>query len=111
MANKYVTLLNRLNLTPISEENPDLDIEGKITRAEVAQLCNLYLMRAPVYDDGKIELPFEDVDKDTELWGDIVEATRPSHESYDLTEDVFEGWDYDDWKKAYDEGFTNKYLY
>ena len=110
-ANKYVTLLNRLNLTPISEENPDLDIEEKITRAEVAQLCNLYLMRAPVYDDGKIELPFEDVDKDTELWGDIVEATRPSHEGYDLTEDVFEVWDYDDWKKAYDEGFTNKYLY
>ena len=91
--NKYVTLLNRLNLTPHSLFNTDMKVDDKITRAEIAQLCNMYLMRAPVYDDGTITLPFVDTDRfTTYLWGDVVEATRPSHDEYDMTPNSYEIW-------------------
>ena len=40
-----------------------LKVNEEIKRNEVAQLCNYYLFRAPVYDDGTIKLPFRDVVK------------------------------------------------
>ena len=43
----YATLLCRLNMTPVSEKNTNLRLDEPITRAEVAQLVNFYLLRAP----------------------------------------------------------------
>ena len=79
-------------MTAISKTNKDLRVNDIITRAEVAQLCNFYLFRAPVLDDGTIKLPFEDVSRNTYLFGDIVEATRPTHDSAWLDEDAHEIW-------------------
>ena len=92
-SNPYITLLARLNMVPLSDNNSDLDVNGYIKRAEVAQLCNYYLFRAPVFDNGKIKLPFDDVNSNTYLFGDIVEATRASHDSAWLNERAYEIYD------------------
>jgi hypothetical protein len=92
-ADKYILLLARLNMAPEDIDTMD-SLNRKITRAEVAQLCNMYLLRAPVKDDGRIELPFEDVDSSHKLFGDIVEATRPTHNDFRLTEKAYEIWNH-----------------
>ena len=89
-SNPYISLLVRLNMTPISKKNEDLNVNGYIARSEVAQLCNYYLFRAPVFDDGTIKLPFVDVSNNEYLFGDIVEATRPTHDSVWLNERAYE---------------------
>ena len=91
-SNPYVTLLARLNMAPI-KTNIDMKVNEEIKRNEVAQLCNYYLFRAPVYDDGTIKLPFRDVDSTTRLFGDVVEATRANHDSAWLNERAYEVWD------------------
>ena len=77
----YVTLLCRINMTPVSDSHKNLGLDEEITRAEVAQLVNFYLLRAPA-DGGKVQ--FTDVPKNHKLYADILEATRPAH-SYTLT--------------------------
>ncbi len=81
-----VTLLARLNMTDVSSSNKDLRLEDDITRAEVAQLCNFYLFRAPAKITSKVSVEFSDVTRNHKLYGDIVEATREEHE-YTVTED------------------------
>ncbi|MBR6253305.1 MAG: S-layer homology domain-containing protein [Clostridia bacterium] len=92
-ADKYILLLARLNMAPEDIDTME-SLNRKITRAEVAQLCNMYLLRAPVKDDGTIVLPFNDVDSSHKLWGDIIEATRQSHNDFRLTEDAYEIWNH-----------------
>lgn len=60
-----------------------------ITRAEVAQLVNFYLLRAPAKVDSKTQSGFSDVKKTHELFTDIIEATRPVH-TYKYTSDATE---------------------
>ncbi len=78
---EYITLLTRLNMTPVSDENKDLKLDITMTRAEVARLINLYLIRAP---QSKGTSSFDDVSSSHELLGDILEASLPSH-TYKLT--------------------------
>ncbi len=80
-----VTLLSRLNMTDVAT-NKNLRLDDEITRAEVAQLCNYYLFRAPAVINSKTKYDFIDVDKNHKLVGDIVEATRAEHE-FRITED------------------------
>ena len=82
----YVTLLCRLNLTSASSSEKDLRIDDTITRAEVAQLCNYVLLRAPAKITTKVSIDFMDVSKSHKLVGDIVEATRAKHE-FTVTDD------------------------
>jgi len=82
----WVTLLTRLNMTPVSSSNRNLNLDDDITRAEVTQLVNFYLFRAPA-DNGKSL--FSDVSKNHKLFKDIVEATKPAH-TYTITEDGYE---------------------
>ena len=77
----YVTLLARINMTPVSSSHKNLGLDEEITRAEVAQLINYFLLRAP-QDGGKTQ--FSDVYKNHKLYGDILEATIPTH-SFTLT--------------------------
>ena len=77
----YVTLLTRINMTPISESQKSIGLDDEITRAEVAQLVNYYLLRAP-QDSGKTA--FSDVSRNHKLYGDILEATIPVH-SFTIT--------------------------
>jgi len=77
----YVTLLARINMTPASSKSKSIGLDDEITRAEVAQLVNYYLLRAPA-ENGKTS--FSDVAKNHKLFADIVEATRPAH-SFTLT--------------------------
>ena len=77
----YVTLLARINMTSVSSSHKNLGLDEDITRAEVAQLVNFYLLRAPA-EGGKIQ--FSDVARNHKLYADILEATRPSH-SFTLT--------------------------
>ena len=88
----YVTLLCRLNMTSVSDSNKNLRLDDEITRAEVAQLVNFYLLRAPA-DGGKTQ--FSDVAKNHKLFADILEATRPAH-TYYLTSEGTEVAEYDD---------------
>lgn len=74
-----VTLLARLNMTPLSEENDEIELDEEITRAEVAQLVNFYLLRAPANVTSKTKSGFDDVSKKHDLFADIIEATRDSH--------------------------------
>ena len=78
-ANPYITLLARLNMTSASIKEKDLRPDDIITRAEVAQLCNYFLFRAPAKVTAKTEVDFEDVSKGHKLVGDIIEATRAAH--------------------------------
>ena len=77
----YVTLLARINMTPVSSTHKNLGLDEEITRAEVAQLVNFYLLRAP-QESGRVQ--FEDVPRNHKLYGDILEATIPAH-TYSLT--------------------------
>ena len=81
-ASSYVTFLARLNMTSASKKEKDLRLDEPITRAEVAQLVNFYLLRAPAEDVKTTQ--FTDVSKNHKLFGDIVEATRDAH-TYFLT--------------------------
>ncbi len=74
-----VTLLARLNMTPLSEENDEIELDEEITRAEVAQLVNFYLLRAPANVTSKTKSGFDDVTKKHDLFADIIEATRDAH--------------------------------
>ena len=77
----YVTLLARINMTPVSSSNKNLRLDDEITRAEVAQLVNFYLLRAP-QEEGRVK--FSDVSRNHKLYADILEATMPAH-NYTLT--------------------------
>ena len=77
----YVTLLARINMTPVSSTHKNLGLDEEITRAEVAQLVNFYLLRAPA-EEGKVQ--FTDVPRNHKLYADILEATMPAH-TYTLT--------------------------
>ena len=83
-ASPYVTMLARLNMTDASSKNKDLRLDEPITRAEVAQLVNFYLFRAPAKVSSKTKSGFSDVTKSHKLFADIIEATRAAH-SYTLT--------------------------
>ncbi|MBR6252866.1 MAG: S-layer homology domain-containing protein [Clostridia bacterium] len=83
---EYATLLCRLNMAPVSEKKTNLRLSEEITRAEVAQLCNLYLLRAPAKVTKSTTTKFPDLSRNHKLFADIVEATRPSH-TYSITED------------------------
>lgn len=83
-ASPYVTMLARLNMTDASSKNKDLRLDAPITRAEVAQLVNFYLFRAPAKVSSKTKSGFSDVTKSHKLFADIIEATRAAH-SYTLT--------------------------
>ena len=64
-ASSYVTFLARLNMTSVSEKEKDLRLDQAITRAEVAQLVNFYLLRAPA--EGVKTTQFTDVNKNHKL--------------------------------------------
>lgn len=81
-----VTLLARLNMLPLSEDEDEIELDEKITRAEVAQLVNFYLLRAPADVDSKTKTQFSDVSKKHDLFADIVEATRDDH-TFSMNED------------------------
>ena len=83
-ASPYVTLLSRLNMSGVTEKNKDLRLDVEITRAEVAQLVNFYLFRAPAEVTSKTKSGFSDVKKNHKLFADIIEATRDAH-TYTLT--------------------------
>ena len=85
-ASNYVTLLVRLNMTPVSSKNKDLRLNDEITRAEVAQLVNFYSFRAPVDTSKSTKTDFIDVSRNHDLFEDIVEATRDTH-TYYITEE------------------------
>ena len=82
----YATLLCRLNMAPVSEKETNLRLDNPISRAEVAQLVNFYLLRAPAAVTKSTTTKFTDVTRSHKLFGDIVEATRPSH-NWSLTEE------------------------
>ncbi|MBR3281456.1 MAG: S-layer homology domain-containing protein [Clostridia bacterium] len=82
----YATLLCRLNMAPVSEKNTNLRLDQPISRAEVAQLVNFYLLRAPAEVTKSTKIGFPDVNRNHKLIGDIVEATRASH-TWSLNED------------------------
>lgn len=81
-----VTLLARLNMLPLSEDEDEIKLDKEITRAEVAQLVNFYLLRAPASVDSKTKSGFSDVSRRHELFADIIEATREEHE-FSMNED------------------------
>ena len=75
----YVTLLVRLNMTSVSKSSKDLRLDDGITRAEVAQLVNFYLLRAPAKISSSTKIEFIDVARNHALIEDIIEATREEH--------------------------------
>lgn len=75
----YISLLARLNMTTLSDTNKSLMINQSITRAEVTQFINYYLLRTPITPAANIASGFTDVYTDHSLFGDIVEATRQAH--------------------------------
>lgn len=81
-----VSLLMRLNMTSVSAKAKDLRIDEEISRAEVAQLVNFFLLRAPADVTSKTKSQFSDVNKKHELFSDIIEATREAHD-YTITLD------------------------
>ena len=85
-ATGYATLLCRLNMAPVTENNTNLRLDAGITRAEVAQLVNFYLLRAPAAVTRSTNTKFVDVSRNHKLFADIVEATRPSH-TWSLTDE------------------------
>lgn len=84
-----ITLLARLNMLPLGGEYPKFDIEDTITRAEVTQLINFYLLRAPANVTSKTNILFTDLSKNHKLIENIVEATRETH-TVSITNDVEE---------------------
>ena len=88
-----VTLLVRLNMTAVSSKNKNLRLDEGITRAEVAQLVNFFLLRAPADVSSRTTTAFSDVSKKHELFADIVEATRKAHD-FTITEEGTEVAEY-----------------
>lgn len=88
-ASNWVTLLVRLNMTPVSSSNKNLNLDEEISRAEVAQLVNFYLLRAPAEVTSSTKTQFSDVSKKHDLFADIVEATREGH-TYSITQEGYE---------------------
>ena len=84
-----ITLLARLNMLPLNEDNTEFELDEKITRAEVAQLINFYLLRAPADVTSKTKTGFSDVSRKHDLVGDIIEATRESH-TFSITTEATE---------------------
>ncbi len=84
-----ITLLARLNMLPLTEKEPDFELDEKITRAEVAQLINFYLLRAPAEVTNRTKTGFSDVTRRHDLVGDIIEATRSAH-TFSITKDATE---------------------
>jgi len=82
----YATLLCRLNMTPVTSKNTTIRFDNPISRAEVAQLVNFYLLRAPAAVTRSTTTKFSDVSRNHKLFADIVEATRPTH-NWSLTEE------------------------
>ena len=82
----YLTLLARLNMTTIGTGSNDLRANEPITRAEVAQLVNFFLLRAPAEVSRSTNSGFIDVTSRHSLFADIVEATRAAHD-FSITED------------------------
>ena len=80
-----VSLLARLNMTPLSDDEDEIELDEEITRAEVAQLVNFYLLRAPASVTSKTKSGFSDVSKKHDLFADIIEATREEH-TYSIDE-------------------------
>lgn len=81
-----ISLLARLNMTPLSEDEEEMELDETISRAEVAQLVNYYLLRAPASVDSKTKSGFDDVSKRHDLFADIIEATRKDH-TFSMEED------------------------
>ena len=88
-AAQYATLLCRLNMTAVKEKETNLRLGNAITRAEVAQLVNFYLLRAPAKITRTTFIRFPDVSRNHKLIGDIIEATRETH-TYSINEDGLE---------------------
>lgn len=84
-----ITLLARLNMLPLTEDEPEFELDEKITRAEVAQLINFYLLRAPAEVTSKTKTGFSDVSRKHDLAGDIIEATRDTH-TFSITPEATE---------------------
>lgn len=84
-----ITLLARLNMLPLTEDESYFKLDETITRAEVAQLINFYLLRAPAEVTSKTKTGFSDVSRKHKLVGDIVEATRKSH-TFSITDEATE---------------------
>jgi len=82
----YITLLVRLNMTSVSENDKNLRLNDQITRAEVAQLVNYFSLRAPAKTTTATKTQFIDVSRTHPLYEDIVEATRDTHK-YCITND------------------------
>ena len=81
-----VTLLARLNMLPVTADEPEIELDEEISRAEVAQLVNFYLLRAPASVNSKTKSGFDDVTKKHDLFADIIEATRDDH-TFSMNED------------------------
>jgi hypothetical protein len=81
-----VTLLARLNMTAVTKSNTNLRLDDGISRAEVAQFINFYLLRAPAKSKYSTRIQFTDVYSSHPLYADIIEATQGSH-TYSLTSD------------------------
>lgn len=81
-----VTLLARLNMLPLTADEEEIELDEEITRAEVAQLVNFYLLRAPASVTSKTKSGFDDVSKKHDLFADIIEATRDEH-TFSMNED------------------------
>ena len=84
-----ITLLARLNMLPLDEDNDEFELDETITRAEVAQLINFYLLRAPPDVTSKTKTGFSDVSRKHDLAGDIIEATRDTH-TFSITTEATE---------------------
>lgn len=84
-----ITLLARLNMLPLNEDNTEFELDEKITRAEVAQLINFYLLRAPADVTTKTKTGFSDVSRKHDLAADIIEATRATH-TFSITTEATE---------------------
>ena len=84
-----VSLLARLNMTSLTDRKTNLRLDEPITRAEVAQLVNFYLLRAPAEVTSKTKSGFTDVNKNHKLFADIIEATREAH-TYFITDETTE---------------------
>ena len=84
-----ITMLTRLNMSPIGASKKSVELDKEISRAEVAQLVNLYLLRAPADVSSSTKTQFSDVSKKHKLFEDIVEATRGEH-TYTITKEGYE---------------------
>ncbi len=75
-----VSYMARLNmLTFLTAKNPSFNLGESVTRAEVAQLVNAYLLRGPYAVTSRTRTGFSDVDTEHPLVSEIIEATRSVH--------------------------------